>query len=574
MKKRLLLSRHYSVLLLITVIFLSVNFLAAAVKAEERQALQQKVKQFLGVDTLAPEHRRGFMYELTIRAMYEQLSPDLKKVADQEITLQEPVRQFSVLSPSGHFHLNYDLTGVHAVPAADISGNGIPDFVDSAATYLDHVWQVEIEELGFQPPLNILGEPVLYLNIYFTNFLSQGYRGFYGSTELYEEIASLPGQNYASYIELHHNFEEDALYTKGLDGLRVTCAHEFNHAVQVGYRVWFDNFQITDRYFFEMTSTWLEEYVYADVNDYFQYLPGLFSNIQSIAITINNFPYMYANGIFLFMLSTRYEPEIVVDIWEQIREEKAINAMQTVLKKRGSSFEEELNEYGKWMYFTGTRSIPDLFFHEGSAYPEVKISPAAFYNASKNVSAEIAVKNKTFYYVQADSVNSLRSLAKIDAFRNNGQLRINYFNDLDYFSNSVPAGDNKNIVLNFIPQDLTFVLSNARDSSVTVNFTLNTDTTIVPDPDTLRTRVAFGPNPAVINDGFSKHFYNVAPGSKIYIMDLNQRPVRTLKNDLNVDAIVQWDMRDNDGRYVSSGVYFFIVTQGSRRQTGKIAVVR
>lgn len=153
-------------------------------------------------------------------------------------------------------------------------------------------------------------------------------------------------------------------------------------------------------------------------------------------------------------------------------------------------------------------------------------------------------------------------------------MRLNYFNDQLLDSKSSGADNATGVVLDFVPQDLVFVFSNTQSISRTINFTLNTDTMIVPDPDSLRTRVAFGPNPAVINDGISKYFYNVIPGSSVYIMDLNQRPVRKLSNDLNVDAILQWDMRDDNGYLVNSGIYIYTVVNGRHRQSGKIAVVR
>lgn len=534
--------------------------------------LQQRVKSLLGVDTLAPEQQYGFQYQLTVKALYNQLSPELQKTANTVIAMQVPEREYMVNSPSGHFRLHYDLDGIHAVPVADVSGNGIPDFVDSAAVFLDYAWQVEIEEIGFQPPLKADGSQATYMEIYFTNF---PVAGLYGSTNFYEEIPSLTGYNYTSYIELHHTFQESALYTKGLDGMRVTCAHEFNHALQLGYRVWYneDFSDIIDLFFFEMTSTWLEELLYRDINDYYQYLPGLFNNIQNTSITNNNYPYIYANGIFAIMLAERYGPKIIVDIWKQIRTEPAIDAINTVLKKWDTSFSEELNEYGRWMYFTGERSISGVFFEDAVDFPMVKIHPALFFNGSRNISTELNLTPRTFKYLEADSIVALRSLVKVDAGQSSG-LRLNYFNDQLLDSKSSGADNATGVVLDFVPQDLVFVFSNTQSISRTINFTLNTDTMIVPDPDSLRTRVAFGPNPAVINDGISKYFYNVIPGSSVYIMDLNQRPVRKLSNDLNVDAILQWDMRDDNGYLVNSGIYIYTVVNGRHRQSGKIAVVR
>ena len=109
---------------------------------------------------------------MALREIYEQLSPDLQKVADAQINVQAPTRHVTILSPSTKFTLHYDTTRSqidttisHAVPLEDISGNGIPDYVDSAAVFLDHVWQVTVDEMGFLPPLNVDG---FYVVIIFT----------------------------------------------------------------------------------------------------------------------------------------------------------------------------------------------------------------------------------------------------------------------------------------------------------------------------------------------------------------------------------------------------------------------
>ncbi len=52
-----------------------------------------------------------------------------------------------------------------------------------------------------------------------------------------------------------------------VDLMRVTMAHEYNHILQFGY----DVFQ--DGWMFESTATFMEDYVFADVNDYINFMP-------------------------------------------------------------------------------------------------------------------------------------------------------------------------------------------------------------------------------------------------------------------------------------------------------------
>ena len=89
--------------------------------------------------------------------------------------------------------------------------------------------------------------------------------GRYGFT--YPERA---GRTSSSYLEIDNDYANPIYQqTKGLDALRVTIAHEFHHAIQFGY------YQGSDSIWWqESTSTWMEEVVYPDVDDYLQYLPS------------------------------------------------------------------------------------------------------------------------------------------------------------------------------------------------------------------------------------------------------------------------------------------------------------
>ena len=135
---------------------------------------------------------------------------------------------------------------------------------------------------------------------------------------------------------------------------------------------------------------------------------------------------------------------------------------------------------------------------------------------------------------------------------------------------AVSSGFPQAVLLDFTPQDLTFLVSNRRDTTIAINFTFTPDSSIKP-PD--ESKVVFGPNPATVGKGLS-FFYSVPANSKIKILDLNQHPVRTLKNEGPDKMPVQWDLRDDNGKQLSSGIYYFVVISPDKKQVGKIAVVR
>jgi hypothetical protein len=67
-------------------------------------------------------------------------------------------------------------------------------------------------------------------------------------------------------------------YSDPLEPARVTFAHEFNHLLQQNY----DSFQ--DRWMFEATATWSEDFVYPAVNDYVTYIRA-FASSPGVPIT-------------------------------------------------------------------------------------------------------------------------------------------------------------------------------------------------------------------------------------------------------------------------------------------------
>ena len=130
-------------------------------------------------------------------------------------------------------------------------------------------------------PLDENGNPVTLYNIYF-GLLKDGFYEYYGLTVPIDDIPSIPGINYTSYMEVHKDFA--GFPSEGLSGLKVTAAHEFHHAIQFCYNV-----RNGDKFFWEMTSTWIEDFIYPEINDYYQYLPYFFSSVSNTRFDIFNF---------------------------------------------------------------------------------------------------------------------------------------------------------------------------------------------------------------------------------------------------------------------------------------------
>lgn len=531
------------------------GMLVAGITADQK-VLNEKVKNFYGLDSLPPKYQGGFVYQLAVREIYNQLSSELKKTFDKMVAL--PSRQDSAFSPTGRFIMHFDRSGPNAVPAEDLLANGIPDFIDSAGVFLDYCWQIEVEQLGYRQPLGSDGQPVLTYAILFTNLSD------YGFTHV---IDALGDGKFSSYIEMDNDFQSNALYTRGLDGLRVTCAHELHHAIQLSYR-----FRSKEIFIFEMTGTWIEEIVYSDINDYFQYLPHIFNNYGSIALTGRDFRSEYGNSIFLHMLSQKYGQDIVRQIWERLIIEEAPDALNSSLEEQGGTFKNALNDYGKWMYFTGDRSLPSFFYAEADSYPQITINNNFIFTGNENYNDTFLIRPYSFNYFKAERVRNVRSLLRAKPQTAGSHIRVNFFNEDLLNREPTNGSSNSQLIVNQTGKDIIIAVSNSSDKADSVYFSFIADTSVTPDS-SAHNQVAFGPNPVKVDDGKPRFFYAVPARSEIIIMDLNQKPVKILKNSLNTSARLQWDLKDSNGQLVNSGVYFYVSRGGNKNTIGKIAVV-
>lgn len=533
-------------LLLVTLIFSFANV------SDSEKKLQEKIEEFYGISS-HPEIKCGFAQNAALNEIYDDLSPALQKAAD--ILLELPVRETTIQSPSAHFNLHFDTTGTHSVPLEDLAGNGIPDYIDSAAVFLDFCWQIMIDDIGFMAPINENGEVSAY-NIYFTNF---PYSYYYGETTFGEAVN---GHNYPSYIELNNDFTESGLFSKGLDGLRVTAAHEFFHAIQVSYNFWGSSI-----FFYEMSSSWIEEIIYPDVNDYLQYLPDLFESVQEQSLFSRSNE--YANALYLHMLSQKYDISLLKEIWDQTSNIQPVDALSNSLNNKNSSVAISINDYGKWLYFTGERTLFGQYYVDADSFPTIAIDEDLTFDGSLFFSTDFPVFPGTFKFLKAEEVTEPSNIAKVTSGWDNTLLKLNIISE--NLLDRKPSNQGVYTAFNLGNQnrDVAFVVSNAAGSRDTVSFEFIPDSIL-----SIKNSIKIGPNPVAMDMQQQATFYFVPIGSKIIILDINNRTIRSLQNDSNFDQLT-WNMRDSNGNYVSSGIYYYIVMLGGKSQKiGKIAVIR
>ena len=259
----------------------------------------------------------------------------------------------SEISPKGLFKIHYAANGNDA---AD------PSFVRQIAETFDHVYDVEINQLGYQPPPSDFGVDGPEYDVYVHNISDYGY------TNYDQPVPGTPWQDYTSFIEMDNDFTHTP--TKGLDGMHVTAAHEFFHMIQIGYRS-YQTPVLNSVFLYESCSVWMEDVVYNNVNDYYNYLPYFFSHL-SAPFNESSGTHMYGLSIFNHMLEQKYGRNVIRRIWEEFRDHETYQAIDNALVAYGSNLSNELADFSIWNIFTGVHADTVNFYNEGKYYPDAK----------------------------------------------------------------------------------------------------------------------------------------------------------------------------------------------------------
>ena len=494
--------------------------------------------------------------------------------------VQRRSTQHSLLTPSGHFRVHYDTEGSDAVDPTDDDANGIPDYIDLAATVLDSTWELEVEQLGYNPPPsdNGLGGGEEY-DVYVID-LGHGGCGF--STPIYG--CAYRGSSNAvthSHLEIDNNFTDPSyVQTRGLDALRVTIAHEFHHAIQFGY--------YADRegsWWQESTSTWIEEVAYPHIDDYLQYLPH-FLSIPHRALNSNaNTSHTYGSAIFSHFLDQHYGRDLNRLIWEELKERQSVNLDhfdRVIRRVEPGGLGVAVGEFAVWNYFTGRRHRRG-FYAEGDKYPLVPTHDLA-------VAAKAVVRDSSL--LDATGSNYLRLAPQLRpggvtlAFESSRGAWRRHLLLIAPDSIAVrPVAEPTVRVIDWDQyEEIVLVISSAEDHGVAYPYQVSVEF----DPDLTDARAALAtlfepsyPNPFRLGQHQQTHlvFDLAAPstqtrlsifstnGDLVWWKDLGPRAARE-------NHMVPWDGRNAAGKFVASGIYHLFLEADGQTALHRLAIVR
>ncbi len=306
------------------------------------------------------------------------------------------------ISPSGRFALHYTKTGPDTVPQVYTQDKNHPDFILNAAGYLETGYQILTEVLELpEPPVDDVRNPEI--DIYFRQLNN----GVYGQTtaEMHKPLSGRE-KAYTGYSEIHHTLQGYSFYTQGDEALKVTCVHELFHVFQVGIGIWDLN---KDMWFYETSATWIEEFIYPDVNDYFQYVERYLSNWGDPV-----YDYIYDNVTWLIYLNNQYGNNSVGDIWNTIKTRSVWPALTTYLtaKAGNNPWAKTLAAWGMEHLYAGHGSPELSFFQDGDTYPSVRFDSGTFIAYAGRDSLSIILETEpyssSFYKITGITASRLK----------------------------------------------------------------------------------------------------------------------------------------------------------------------
>jgi len=495
---------------------------------------------------------------ITLKQNFDNLNEKQKEYIAK--ILSRPVNQTSIVSPSGRFRIHYDTTGYSA-----------PSYsVVEAAAAIDYVYDYETGYLGYPPAPSDdgVGGDDKY-DIYISNL-----GNVYGMTTPETDLSS---NTATSFIQMDNDFLN--FNTEGLDAAKVTLAHEYHHAIQVG------NYQsyTTDQFYFEITSTAMEDFVYDDINDYIAYMNNYFRYPElSFSRTRGGGYDLAVWNIYLTQkfsnVSDTTGYHIIKRSWEMMRGRRALSAIAGALEEEGSSFQRELNEFGTWTYFTSYRAKSGEYFKDAAAYPVINPFAKYFYSPPEKTVYLSVYPMANNFLVFIDESNGLSDT--LVSIITNGDIASGIAapdrqTSLTYaLYSSAQSGSREIIRDRYYSQILDADADLFLENNIFNNLPAGSASGKVSEIDFVY------PQPFKYSDVVNLRF-PVAPNTlneaELYVYSINMELVYSERKQINSASgkiILLWDGFDSSGKKLPSGVYFYRLKAGNYIETRKMVLLR
>ncbi|PAU95184.1 hypothetical protein CK503_03015 [Aliifodinibius salipaludis] len=491
-----------------------------------------------------------------------ELSPSTVNRVESTLSTSNMQASESYQSLDGHFTIHYETSGSHAVPPEDSDSDGIPDYVEEVAAAADSSYRHEVDNLSYTDPIP-QGQTydIQILNL----------ENIYGRT-----VSTGGG---TTYIDIENDFSEGFPPNDDQDNqigaVKVTVAHEFKHAIQYEANEW----QGETESWLEMDATLMEEVVYDNVNDYYNYIASdnsIFNDPSG-----GFYPGSYANITWALFFEEKFGSQFWVDVWETIKNNPFISMVDALTNQLGGpdSFNRNYIESQLWHYASGNNSAQGFGFEERQHYPTPPTSttgnifteefPIPRESSSLSLPGAFAA-NYFDVPLKSDLAGNI-SLETTSNVQNSGVGLIAYFDDGTAAPLFYPLADRQASVettsVNWQNiNELGLVLTNSSTSSAdgnTIYLALgsdNFDNTLshnYPNPFNQTTKIRFT--------------LEEETDVQLKVFDTSGRLVKTLINEELTPGLYEPTF---DGSDLASGVYIYQLITNQKQTVKKMTLIK
>lgn len=323
-------------------------------------------------------------------------------------------------SNAGFFRVHYTRAGRHAVPAADLDGDGTPDYVARVADDFDRVLEF-YSELGYREPVRDGSVPGEHggddrFDVYLLDFPNAGADG------QFKRDTTCDAQPCGGYMILENDFKNKGYGTVEL-AIRLVSSHELFHAVQLAYSI------DVSGWLSEGTAVWASEAFDPEAGDVERQAKPYFERPESSLAEdpAGVDPIIYSGGVFFQLLEERAGRDVMRRMFEILADSGDAwpLALDAALKEDGSSLAEQYSSFVEWNLFTGERADPERAYARGAELPTLKEREveAGFHAEAVRV-FPLAARYYALQVAAADSVSASADLGDDDANVQDLQLLI------------------------------------------------------------------------------------------------------------------------------------------------------
>ena len=319
-----------------------------------------------------------------VRSWFFQVWPDLSQSTRRQLEAYGFQPNGALARPKGldsvrtttHFQIHYSVAknDTNAVDTTDANNNGTPDYIDMIMRLLEEVYTTMVDSMKYtvMPP-----DTVINGKWYYDVYVYKLGKKIYGYVQPEKAVGDNPNSNGRvetnaaySYMGLRNNYQ-------GFEGdaernLKVTIAHELFHAFQSGYDVY------EKAWLKEATATWVEDELYDEINDNYQYLPKWFDRPWEALDATSEESYKghwYGSWIFFRYLSEHVgNRDIVRKVWEHSvsynskNDDFSINAVSDAISDYNKTFGQVFLDF---QLANLLKTMSPYDYEEGENYPDI-----------------------------------------------------------------------------------------------------------------------------------------------------------------------------------------------------------